>query len=90
VTHGLYRWSRNPIYALLVAAVAGFGLLLPAWPSLAVLAASAAAVRAQVAREEAYLLATYGDAYRAFCRRTARYAGFRKAPPAPSSPRAAA
>ena len=73
VTHGLYRFSRNPIYALLLAALAGFVVLLPTWPSLLLFAGTLATLRVQISREEAYLLATYGDEFRAYRRRVRRF-----------------
>jgi len=74
VTGGLYRFSRNPIYLGLLAALAGYAALLPTALSLALLAAAYVGVRIQVAAEEAYLERTYGDAFRAYARRVGRFA----------------
>jgi protein-S-isoprenylcysteine O-methyltransferase Ste14 len=72
VVRGLYRLCRHPIYLGLLTAIAGYTALLPTPLSLALLAAAYAGVRAQTAAEEAYLVRTYGDAYRAYARRTGR------------------
>jgi len=74
VTTGLYRYSRNPIYLFMLVAFAGFVLLLPTWPLLAILAISAVGWRVWVVRvEEAHLLAIYGEAYRAYAARVGRF-----------------
>ena len=74
VRSGLYRYSRNPIYiglVLLHAAVgAGFD---NAW-TLALTAVFAAVLHVGVIRrEEAYLTARFGQAYRDYCTRTRRW-----------------
>jgi len=74
VTSGLYRYSRNPIYVFMFVAFAGFAVLLPTWPLLVTLAGGAIGWRRWVVRvEEAHLLATYGDAYRAYAARVGRF-----------------
>src|SRR5438128_6320336 len=74
VTSGLYRYSRNPIYLFMFGAFAGFALLLPTWPLLVILAGGAIGWRRWVVRvEESHLLATYGDAYRAYAARVGRF-----------------
>jgi protein-S-isoprenylcysteine O-methyltransferase Ste14 len=73
VTHGPYRWVRHPLYSTgLVLAVCltlisglwwlGAGMLLP----LAIL-------YRRTAKEETNLIATFGDAYREYMRRTGRF-----------------
>ncbi|MBX3026210.1 isoprenylcysteine carboxylmethyltransferase family protein [bacterium] len=73
VTHGLYRWTRNPIYLAMFLALAGLVLLLPTWLTLLTLVGAIVAVRSQVREEEAYLLRAYGDAYRAYTARVGRF-----------------
>jgi protein-S-isoprenylcysteine O-methyltransferase Ste14 len=73
VTSGLYRLARNPIYLALLVVVAGYALLLPTALSFALLLGTWVGVRSQVAVEEAYLLRTYGAAYRSYARRVGRF-----------------
>ena len=73
VSHGLYRFSRNPQYASSIAGLAGLAicanslLVLP----LAALMSGAYVLMALV--EEAWLEERYGASYRAYCARTARF-----------------
>lgn len=73
VTSGPYRWVRHPLYT------AGFASLLALtlitgfwWIGLAILPAVVYIVR-RTPREEANLIATFGDDYRAYMQRTGRY-----------------
>lgn len=72
VTGGLYRYSRNPIYLGLLIMVAGYASLLPTVLSAALLVGTYLGLRAQIAAEEAYLIGTYGDAFRDYARRVGR------------------
>jgi protein-S-isoprenylcysteine O-methyltransferase Ste14 len=73
VTSGLYRFCRHPIYLGLLAALAGYAALLPTPLSLALLAAVYLGARVQAAAEETHLDRTYGEAFRAYARRTGRF-----------------
>jgi len=73
VTTGFYRFCRNPIFLFMLLALAGLTLLVPTWLSLVLLAGTVVGIREQVVEEEAYLLRTYGDAYRAYARRVGRF-----------------
>ena len=73
VTGGLYRFSRNPIFLFMLVALAGFALMIPAWPSLLLLVGGAIGVRQHVLDEETYLTRAYGDAYRHYARRVGRF-----------------
>ena len=73
VTSGLYRWSRNPIFVSLGAAIAGFAMLVPCVLTAVLLVAAWTGIRLQVRHEEAYLLETYGDEYRAYASRVGRF-----------------
>ena len=73
VTGGLYHFCRNPIFTGMFAAVAGLAVLQPTWLSLAAFLGALVAVRSQVVEEEAYLLKTYADDYRAYARRVGRF-----------------
>ena len=71
---GLYAWSRNPMYLGMAVAAAGLALLLHSWTSLALTGVAIGVIqRFVIRREEAYLLATFGDAYADYCRRVRRW-----------------
>jgi protein-S-isoprenylcysteine O-methyltransferase Ste14 len=73
VTDRLYAFSRNPIFLGMLVLVAGYAMMLPTVLSLVVLVALYLGIRQQVAAEEAYLVATYGEAYRAYAARVGRF-----------------
>lgn len=73
ITRGLFRYSRNPIFTSVLLALTGYVLLLPTWISLIAWLGTLFGVRTQVAAEEAYLLRTYGDAYRDYASRVGRF-----------------
>jgi protein-S-isoprenylcysteine O-methyltransferase Ste14 len=73
VAAGLYGICRNPIFVAGLIALAGYTLLLPTPLSLALLLGACVGVRRQILEEEAYLLRTYGEAYRAYARRVGRW-----------------
>jgi protein-S-isoprenylcysteine O-methyltransferase Ste14 len=72
VTDGLYRYSRNPIYLGLLTTLVGYCALLPTVLSAILLLCTYIGMRAQIAGEEAYLIATYGEAFRDYARRVGR------------------
>ena len=72
VTSGPFARVRHPIYALQVLMLAGAVLLLPTICSLVVLASHLLCVWLKAADEEAYLIATHGESYRAHIARTGR------------------
>jgi len=74
IESGIYRYTRNPMYLGMAFAQAGLAMLIGSWTSLALVAVSVAIIHTQViAREEAYLTATFGDAYRDYCARVRRW-----------------
>jgi len=73
LTGGLYRYSRNPIYVAMLAALLGFALLLPSWISLGLLIGAGLGIRRHVRDEEAYLARTYGEEYRRYAARVGRF-----------------
>lgn len=73
VTSGMYRFCRNPIFLFMETTFVGFTLLLPNWLSAVLLFGAVIGIRKQVSEEEAYLLRTYGDEYRAYARRVGRF-----------------
>jgi protein-S-isoprenylcysteine O-methyltransferase Ste14 len=74
VTGGLFRWSRNPMYAGFLLLLAGSAILLgTATPFLAVILFAAIADRWYIAFEERALAAKFGDEYAAYKRTTRRW-----------------
>jgi protein-S-isoprenylcysteine O-methyltransferase Ste14 len=73
VTHGFYRFCRNPIYFAVLVVLVGYMLVLPTRLSVVMLVGTFVGIRQQVLTEEAYLIRTYGDAYRAYARQVGRF-----------------
>jgi protein-S-isoprenylcysteine O-methyltransferase Ste14 len=74
VVTGPYRFTRNPMYVSLTAASGGIALLTNGWWPLVLLLPALLLVRcAVIAREERYLEARFGDAYRQYTRRVRRW-----------------
>ena len=73
VTHGIYRWVRHPLYTIGSSLIASFGLMADNWfiIALALLAFVAMAIRTP--KEEANLIAKFGDEYREYMKRTGRF-----------------
>jgi protein-S-isoprenylcysteine O-methyltransferase Ste14 len=73
VSHGLYRFSRNPQYASSILGLVGLVICADSWLTvpLAVLMSGAYVLMALV--EEAWLDQRYGAPYREYCTRTARF-----------------
>ena len=78
VRQGLFRWSRNPIYLGLFAAVGGFFLVAPNALSFGALVAAWVGVKVQVRLEEEYLLSKHGDTYREYQSTVRRWIGTRR------------
>jgi protein-S-isoprenylcysteine O-methyltransferase Ste14 len=74
VTRGIFRFLRNPMYVGLVLAVAGLAILLASdWMLVMTVLLAVTLHVGVVRREERYLEARFGDAYRAYCARVPRY-----------------
>jgi protein-S-isoprenylcysteine O-methyltransferase Ste14 len=74
VTEGPFRFTRNPLYLALVGLYLGITLLLNAfWPWLFLLLLLVITHYGIVRREERYLEAKFGEAYRAYRDRVRRY-----------------
>lgn len=74
IRHGIFRYSRNPIYLALCIATVGAGLLLNSW--WAIIGAPLLAWLLQqfvIRREEAYLESKFGDEYLAYKRTVRRW-----------------
>jgi len=73
-THGLYRYTRNPIYTGLLVVWIAEALLVPNALSLVGVLLLVGALEAVVRGiEEPYLIATHGENYRAYARSVGRF-----------------
>ena len=74
INHGLFRFSRNPIYLAFCIATLGVGLILNSWwILLAVPLLVYLLQRFVISREEAYLEHKFGDEYAAYKQRVRRW-----------------
>jgi protein-S-isoprenylcysteine O-methyltransferase Ste14 len=74
VTRGIFRLLRNPMYIGLVLGVAGLAILLASdWMLVMTVPLAVTLHFGVVKREERYLAAKFGDAYRNYCARVSRY-----------------
>jgi protein-S-isoprenylcysteine O-methyltransferase Ste14 len=73
ITHGIYRFTRNPLALSVHLLALGVLLLAPSWLALASLAMNVASYEVKIRIEEAYLREAHGAAYDAYCARTGRY-----------------
>jgi protein-S-isoprenylcysteine O-methyltransferase Ste14 len=73
VTQGVFAISRNPIFVFLNLYTAGTFLINGTFIFLIFGVLMAAALHYQILQEERFLLQTYGDSYRSYLNRTARY-----------------
>jgi protein-S-isoprenylcysteine O-methyltransferase Ste14 len=73
VTHGIYRFTRNPLALSVDLLALGVLLLAPSWLALASLVLNVVAYEGKVRAEEACLHDAHGAAYEAYCKRTGRY-----------------
>ena len=75
VRHGLFRFSRNPIFVGMALIGLGVALTAGTWWSWAALAVFVAACAVQVALEEQHLEASFGADYRDYRRHVPRWLG---------------
>jgi protein-S-isoprenylcysteine O-methyltransferase Ste14 len=73
VTHGLYRYSRNPIFLAFLIFLVGYVVLVPTPLSPALLVGTYFGIRRQISVEEEYLARTYGEPYREYAGRVGRF-----------------
>lgn len=73
VCHGLFRVSRNPIFAGLIVSVGGVFLLIPNAVLSCLTGALVCLLQVQVRLEEAHLRALHGEQYEAYRRRVPRW-----------------
>lgn len=75
VSHGLFRYSRNPIFVGMMLVGLSAAIVSDTWWSWSALVLFVLSCIVQVRIEEAHLEASFGDAYRAFCRQVPRWLG---------------
>jgi protein-S-isoprenylcysteine O-methyltransferase Ste14 len=73
VSHGLYRFSRNPQYASSIVGLIGLVICADAWLALVLASLMAGAYVLMALVEEAWLAKHYGDSYKDYCERTSRF-----------------
>lgn len=73
ITHGVFRWSRNPIFQGMRVTLLGFFFLLPNAVTLTTLVLGDALMQIQVRLEEEYLRQTHGVEYQKYCQQTRRW-----------------
>lgn len=72
VTHGPYRWVRHPLYTAGTVMVTCLVVISRLW-WLALALVPLAILLARTTKEEANLIATFGDEYREYMKRTGRF-----------------
>jgi len=73
VSHGLYRFSRNPQYASSIMGLIGLVITADSWLTLPLAAIMSGAYVLMALVEEAWLEQRYGASYKEYCKRTARF-----------------
>jgi protein-S-isoprenylcysteine O-methyltransferase Ste14 len=74
VTDGIFAWLRNPMYVGLIVGLAGLSVLLASdWTLVMTVVVAPVLHFGVVKREERYLEAKFGDAYRGYKARVPRY-----------------
>jgi protein-S-isoprenylcysteine O-methyltransferase Ste14 len=72
ITEGPYRWVRHPMYTALFGVFIGLALVSANWLVVLLTGASITVLCARIGKEEAMMVEQFGDAYRAYARRTGR------------------
>jgi protein-S-isoprenylcysteine O-methyltransferase Ste14 len=75
VSHGLFRFSRNPIFVGMILVGLGAALAASIWWAWAALLLFVVSCAVQVRIEERHLEASFGQAYRDFCAKVPRWIG---------------
>ena len=67
VQRGLFKYSRNPIFAGIMLSVIGYFLILPNAVTLLIMMLDLALIQVQIRIEEQHLAAEHGDVYKRYC-----------------------
>lgn len=76
ITHGLFRFSRNPIFLGMTISLVGFFLVFPTVIALAFLLMGSVLMQIQIRLEEEHLLKEHGQIYLAYKKRVKRMLSF--------------
>ena len=76
ISHGLFRYSRNPIFVGMMLVGLSAAMVSGTWWSWSALAVFIASCAGQVRIEEAHLEASFGQSYREFRSSVPRWVGF--------------
>lgn len=76
ISHGLFRFSRNPIFVGMMLVGASASMVCGIWWNWTALAVFIASCAVQVQIEEAHLEASFGEAYKQFRSLVPRWIGF--------------
>jgi protein-S-isoprenylcysteine O-methyltransferase Ste14 len=77
-TFGVYRFSRHPMYLSMIFVYLSVSIAAASWLFLLITVITFYLQRDQAIKEEAYCCVKFGNAYREYMRRTARWIGIPK------------
>lgn len=78
ITHGLFRFSRNPVFLGMTMSLTGFFFTFPTMIAFLFLITGSILMQIQIRLEEAYLLVQHGSAYSVYKKSVGRMLGFIK------------
>jgi len=73
VQQGLFKYSRNPIFAGIMLSVVGYFLALPNAVTLLIMMLDLALIQVQIQLEEQHLAAEHGEVYKRYCNDVRRW-----------------
>ncbi|MAT94795.1 MAG: hypothetical protein CME59_19670 [Halioglobus sp.] len=73
VQQGLFKYSRNPIFAGIMLSVFGFFLVLPNAVTLLIMMLDLALIQVQIRLEEQHLAVEHGELYKRYCNAVRRW-----------------
>jgi protein-S-isoprenylcysteine O-methyltransferase Ste14 len=73
VTSGPYHWVRHPLYTIGSSMFLALGMIADSWFIIAIGILAFLAMASRTPKEEANLIAKFGDEYRNYMKRTGRY-----------------
>lgn len=73
VTHGPYRYVRHPLYSVGLTFILAVAVMSALWWLAAGVLVAFVALWLRTAKEEAWLIETFGDEYRTYMQRTGRF-----------------